>query len=180
MWCAAKSWLRSSRRWGEARLLSAVLLSLACARVHARPAAARDTAFCTPAAPASSPPRLPFPLPRLLRSADEVVVSGEGEGLAERVQEITGGAGAWAAIECIGGEIFGKASAGLWWCCCRRCSLLLLMAAAVARCGLLFAANHYKLMPPPHPPALPPLPRAPPHRWCRRCARGAPPLSMAP
>lgn len=40
--------------------------------------------------------------------ADEVVVSVEGEGLVDKVREITGGRGAYAAIECIGGEIFAQ------------------------------------------------------------------------
>ncbi|KAL4447410.1 hypothetical protein ABPG75_004629 [Micractinium tetrahymenae] len=40
--------------------------------------------------------------------ADEVVVSVEGEGLAERAKQITGGRGAYAAVECIGGEIFAQ------------------------------------------------------------------------
>ena len=42
--------------------------------------------------------------------ADEVVVSVAGEDLGERVKEITGGRGAFAAIECIGGDIFAQAS----------------------------------------------------------------------
>ncbi len=45
-----------------------------------------------------------------LCSADEVVVSVEGESLGDRVMEITGGKGAYAAIECIGGDIFAQAS----------------------------------------------------------------------
>lgn len=45
--------------------------------------------------------------------ADEVVVSADGEGLVERVQEITGGRGAYAAIECVGGELFAKVAAAV-------------------------------------------------------------------
>ena len=45
-----------------------------------------------------------------LCSADEVVVSVEGENLGDRVKDITGGKGAYAAIECIGGDIFAQAS----------------------------------------------------------------------
>lgn len=45
--------------------------------------------------------------------ADEVVVSVEGEGLAERVREITGGRGAYGAIECIGGDIFAQVTSSV-------------------------------------------------------------------
>ncbi|KAL4427444.1 hypothetical protein ABPG77_000733 [Micractinium sp. CCAP 211/92] len=40
--------------------------------------------------------------------ADEVVVSVQGEGLVDKVKEITGGRGAYGAIECIGGDIFAQ------------------------------------------------------------------------
>ena len=47
-----------------------------------------------------------------------MVVSVTGEGLVERVHELTGGRGAYAAIECVGGELFakvrGKARAVVW------------------------------------------------------------------
>lgn len=73
----------------------------------------------------ASPPHASSPLPtNPLRtrappfpcSADEVVVSVEGEGLVDEVREITGGRGAYAAVECIGGQIFaqvGRAGGGL-------------------------------------------------------------------
>jgi threonine dehydrogenase-like Zn-dependent dehydrogenase len=37
-------------------------------------------------------------------------VSVEGECLGDRIMEITGGTGAYAAIECVGGDIFAQAS----------------------------------------------------------------------
>ena len=49
-------------------------------------------------------------LPPPCCSADEVVVSTAGEGLAERVKEITGGEGAYSAIECVGGDLFAAVS----------------------------------------------------------------------
>ena len=39
-------------------------------------------------------------------------MSAGGEGLGERVKEITGGRGAYAAIECIGGDTFAQVGGG--------------------------------------------------------------------
>lgn len=40
-------------------------------------------------------------------------MSANGEGLAERVKEITGGRGAYAAIEAVGGELFAAAASAV-------------------------------------------------------------------
>ena len=47
----------------------------------------------------------------MLYRADEVIVAGgEGasENIAQRVQDITGGKGAYGAVDCVGGELTGK------------------------------------------------------------------------
>lgn len=44
--------------------------------------------------------------------ADEVIVTSE-EDIGERVKEITGGKGAYAGVECVGGELFEQVTSGL-------------------------------------------------------------------
>ena len=112
--------------------------------------------FCFKPAPAA------FPC-----SADEVVVSTAGEGLAERVKEITGGEGAYAAIECVGGDLFAAVSE-------LRPSPLPLLTLPIQMSS--------------HQPGCPltlPSPFATPSpcaylRSCRRCATAAPRSSTAP
>ncbi|PSC73519.1 trans-2-enoyl-mitochondrial [Micractinium conductrix] len=45
--------------------------------------------------------------------ADEVVVNGSGERLVDRVKELTGGRGAYAAVECIGGDMFAQVASAV-------------------------------------------------------------------
>ena len=44
--------------------------------------------------------------------ANEVIVSTE-EDVTERIKEITGGKGAWGALDCVGGELFQKVASGV-------------------------------------------------------------------
>lgn len=110
MWCAARSRWQSSRSWGEQGRAWGL-----CPRHRGR-GRGRGSAAAA-AAPQGMPPPRPAPrrrsCPPLWRSADEVVASADGEGLPERVRELTGGAGAYAAIECVGGDLFGKVASAV-------------------------------------------------------------------